>query len=50
MLKIPKKTEYVINTLLSAGFEAYIVGGCVRDMLLGKTPNDFDVTTSANPD
>ena len=50
MLKIPQKTEYVINTLLSAGFEAYIVGGCVRDMLLGKTPNDFDITTSAEPD
>lgn len=50
MLKIPQKTEYVINTLLASGFEAYIVGGCVRDMLLQKTPNDFDVTTSAEPD
>ena len=49
MLKIPQKTEYVINTLLSAGFEAYIVGGCVRDMLLKKEPNDFDITTSAEP-
>lgn len=50
MLKIPPKTEYVIKKLLDNGFEAYIVGGCVRDMLLGKTPNDFDVTTSAEPD
>lgn len=49
MLKIPQKTEYVINTLLSKGYEAYIVGGCVRDMLLSKIPNDFDVTTSAEP-
>ena len=49
MLKIPQKTEYVINTLLSKGHEAYIVGGCVRDMMLSKIPNDFDVTTSAEP-
>ena len=50
MLKIPQKTEYVIRKLLDNGFEAYIVGGCVRDMLLGKTPNDFDITTSAEPE
>ena len=50
MLKIPEKIEYVINTLLKNGYEAYIVGGCVRDMLLGKTPFDFDVTTSATPE
>ena len=35
MLKIPPKTEYVIEKLEKNGFEAYIVGGCVRDMLLG---------------
>lgn len=50
MLKIPQKTEYVINTLIKNGHEAYIVGGCVRDMLLGKTPFDYDVTTSATPE
>ena len=50
MLKIPNKTEYVINTLIKNGHEAYIVGGCVRDMLLGKTPFDYDVTTSATPE
>ena len=50
MLKIPEKIEYVINTLLKNGYEAYIVGGCVRDMLLGKIPFDFDVTTSATPE
>lgn len=49
MLKIPPKTEYVINTLIKNGYEAYIVGGCVRDMLLGNTPFDYDVTTSATP-
>lgn len=50
MFKIPKKTQYVIETLQSENYEAYIVGGCVRDMLLGKTPNDFDLTTSALPE
>lgn len=49
MLKIPTKTEYVINRLHQNGFEAYIVGGCVRDMLLNAEPHDFDVTTSAEP-
>lgn len=50
MLKIPNKTEYVVNTLIKNGHEAYIVGGCVRDMLLGKVPFDYDVTTSATPE
>lgn len=50
MLKIPQKISNVISVLESHGHQAYIVGGCVRDMLLGKTPNDFDITTSANPD
>ncbi|MBR4973017.1 MAG: hypothetical protein IKY45_00970, partial [Clostridia bacterium] len=49
MLKIPPKTEYVIKKLAENGFEAYIVGGCVRDMLLGITPFDYDVTTNATP-
>lgn len=50
MIKIPKNQEYVLNTLMKAGYEAYIVGGCVRDSLLGKKPDDFDVTTNATPD
>ena len=50
MIKIPPKTEYVIEQLEQNGFEAYIVGGCVRDMLLGLEPFDFDVTTSAKPE
>lgn len=50
MIKIPKNQEYVLNTLTKNGYEAYIVGGCVRDSLLGKTPDDYDVTTNATPD
>lgn len=46
---IPKNTQYVLDTLQSAGHKAYIVGGCVRDLLCGKEPHDFDVTTSALP-
>lgn len=48
--EIPKKVEIIINTLEDAGFEAYAVGGCVRDALLGRTPNDWDITTSAKPE
>lgn len=40
----------VINELREAGFDAYLVGGCVRDLLLGLTPKDFDVATSATPE
>ena len=39
----------VIDVLQKAGFEAYIVGGCVRDLLIGLKPKDFDVATSAKP-
>lgn len=49
MFKIPPKTLYVIEKLTNNGFEAYIVGGCVRDILLLKTPHDYDITTSATP-
>ena len=41
--------EQVINKLESAGFEAFVVGGCVRDSLLGKRPHDWDVCTDALP-
>ncbi len=50
MIKIPAETQYVIDTLIKNGHSAYIVGGCVRDSLMGKTPDDFDVTTSALPE
>ena len=48
--QIPSKVETIINILETAGFEAYAVGGCVRDTLLGRTPNDWDITTSARPE
>ena len=48
-IKIPENVEKIINTLEAAGFEAYAVGGCVRDTLLNRTPNDWDITTSAHP-
>lgn len=47
---LPPQVEYVINKLCCAGFEAYAVGGCVRDHLMGKTPGDYDVTTAAKPE
>ena len=50
MLKIPEKIKFVLRTLTQNGYEAYIVGGCVRDSLLGMTPSDYDVTTSAKPE
>ena len=49
-MEIPKEVKSVIGELEKAGFEAYIVGGCVRDFLLGKEPQDWDVTTSAKPE
>ncbi len=49
-LLIDSKAEKIIFTLNSKGYEAYIVGGCVRDMILGRTPGDWDITTSAKPE
>lgn len=46
---LPQKIEYVLNTLINNGHKAYIVGGCVRDLLCGKEPHDYDITTSATP-
>lgn len=47
---IPKEVKSIIQKLQEAGFEAYIVGGCVRDFLLNKNPKDWDITTSAKPE
>ena len=47
---IPKEVLYVSDTLEKEGFEAYLIGGCVRDLLIGKKPKDWDVTTNAHPD
>ncbi|MBO5742720.1 MAG: CCA tRNA nucleotidyltransferase [Clostridia bacterium] len=49
MIKIPTHIEKVLNILYKNGFEAYLVGGCVRDALMGKEPHDFDLTTNATP-
>ena len=50
MANIPKSVREVLETLTAAGPEAWCVGGCVRDTLLGRTPEDWDVTTSARPE
>lgn len=49
-INIPEKVNYIIKTLEANGHEAFVVGGCVRDSLLGHTPNDWDVCTSAGPE
>ena len=49
-IEIPSYVQAVLDTLTAAGHEAYIVGGCVRDALMGKAPNDWDVCTSALPE
>jgi len=48
-LQLPENVQFIIKTLESAGFEAFIVGGCVRDILRGVAPKDWDITTSAQP-
>ncbi len=48
-IKLPDKVSKIIDRLTAAGYEAYAVGGCVRDSVLGKEPNDWDITTSAKP-
>ncbi len=48
-ISMPGNVEKIIQVLQEKGHEAYIVGGCVRDALLDKTPNDWDITTSAEP-
>ncbi len=47
---LPPEIKVVAETLENAGFEAYLVGGCVRDILLGKQPKDWDFTTDAHPE
>lgn len=49
-INMPADANRIIHTLQQAGFEAYIVGGCVRDAILGKEPEDWDITTSAKPE
>ena len=49
-IQLPDKVHNIINTLEEAGYEAYAVGGCVRDSILGREPDDWDITTSAKPE
>ena len=49
-IDIPEPAAAVIGRLEANGFEAYAVGGCVRDSLIGLVPNDWDVTTPAKPE
>ena len=48
-IQIPEKAAHIIHTLQAAGYEAYVVGGCVRDAILGRKAADWDITTSALP-
>nr|WP_312578203.1 CCA tRNA nucleotidyltransferase [Sedimentibacter sp.] len=48
-INMPKEAEFAVNILNDNGFDAYVVGGCVRDSILGNKPSDWDITTSALP-
>ena len=48
--KIPQEAIQIIQAIEASGYEAYIVGGCVRDLLMNREPHDWDITTSAKPE
>ena len=48
-IKLPKEVELILNTLNNKGHKAFVVGGCVRDSIMGLKPHDWDITTSAEP-
>lgn len=48
-IDLPSDVKFIIDSLHNAGYEAYAVGGCVRDSILGRIPDDWDITTSAMP-
>ena len=50
MIILPNDTEFILNRLSESGYEAFVVGGCVRDYILNITPNDWDICTNAIPD
>ena len=47
---MPYEAEWIIDNIRSHGYEAFIVGGCVRDAVLGRIPGDWDITTYAKPE
>ena len=49
VINLPEKVKYIIDRITQAGYEAYAVGGCIRDSVLGREPDDWDITTSARP-
>ena len=49
-MNLPEKVNFIIDTLKKHGFEGYAVGGCGRDTMLGRVPQDWDITTSARPE
>ena len=49
-IEVPEKAEKIIDALQEHGYDAYVVGGCVRDSLLHRSPADWDITTSATPE
>lgn len=49
IIRLPENVKYIIDTIMEAGYEAFAVGGCIRDSILGREPNDWDITTSASP-
>lgn len=49
-IQLPGQVKFIIDTLEEAGFEAYAVGGCVRDSIIGRNPQDWDITTVAKPE
>ena len=48
-IQLPEKVSHIIATLVQSGHQAYAVGGCIRDSVLGRIPQDWDITTSAKP-
>ena len=49
-IEVPDPVQFIIQELECSGYEAYIVGGCVRDSIIGRVPHDYDICTSATPD
>ena len=49
-IRLPNEVRFILDKLNECGYQAYIVGGCVRDSIMGKEPKDWDICTSATPD
>lgn len=50
IISLPEDVKYILDIIIKAGYEAFAVGGCIRDHLLSREPNDYDITTSARPE